>query len=154
MNALQRDLKKLVPLVESLGKADVEADPYRQQFHLQPPVGWLVGTRGACYGQSFCLRSGRNRIGRSAEMDVNLDDGSVSRTCAAVVIYDPKERVFSAMPGESSSLCYVNNHALYQRMELQGYDLMEFGDAGLNQFIFVPLCGNQFRWEDYPPERK
>ena len=36
----------------------------------------------------------------------------------------------------------------------QGYDLMEFGDAGLNQFIFVPLCGNQFRWEDYPPERK
>ena len=26
MNALQRDLKKLVPLVESLGKADVEAD--------------------------------------------------------------------------------------------------------------------------------
>ena len=121
---------------------------------VQPPVGWLVGTRGACYGQSFCLRSGRNRIGRSAEMDVNLDDGSVSRTCAAVVIYDPKERVFSAMPGESSSLCYVNNHALYQRMELQGYDLMEFGDAGLNQFIFVPLCGNQFRWEDYPPERK
>ena len=117
-------------------------------------MGWLVGTRGACYGQSFCLRSGRNRIGRSAEMDVNLDDGSVSRTCAAVVIYDPKERVFSAMPGESSSLCYVNNHALYQRMELQGYDLMEFGDAGLNQFIFVPLCGNQFRWEDYPPERK
>lgn len=121
---------------------------------VQPPVGWLVGTRGACYGQSFCLRSGRNRIGRSAEMDVNLDDGSVSRTCAAVVIYDPKEQVFSAMPGESSSLCYVNNHALYQRMELQGYDLMEFGDAGLNQFIFVPLCGNQFRWEDYPPERK
>ena len=38
MNALQRDLKKLVPLVESLGKADVEADPYRQQFHLQPPA--------------------------------------------------------------------------------------------------------------------
>lgn len=116
-------------------------------------AGWW-GPGGACYGQSFCLRSGRNRIGRSAEMDVNLDDGSVSRTCAAVVIYDPKERVFSAMPGESSSLCYVNNHALYQRMELQGYDLMEFGDAGLNQFIFVPLCGNQFRWEDYPPERK
>ena len=93
---------------------------------VQPPVGWLVGTRGACYGQSFCLRSGRNRIGR----------------------------VFSARPGESSSLCDVNNHALYQRMELQGYELMEFGDAGLNQFIFVPLCGNQFRWEDYPPERK
>ena len=51
MNALQRDLKKLVPLVESLGKADVEADPYRQQFHLQPPVGWLNDPNGLCvYG--------------------------------------------------------------------------------------------------------
>ena len=48
MNALQRDLKKLVPLVESLGKADVEADPYRQQFHLQPPVGWLNDPNGGC----------------------------------------------------------------------------------------------------------
>lgn len=54
MNALQRDLKKLVPLVESLGKADVEADPYRQQFHLQPPVGWLNDPNGLCvYGGQY-----------------------------------------------------------------------------------------------------
>ena len=36
MNALQRDLKKLVPLVESLG-----AEKHRQRFHIQPMVGWL-----------------------------------------------------------------------------------------------------------------
>ena len=54
MNALQRDLKKLVPLVESLGKANVEADPYRQQFHLQPPVGWLNDPNGLCvYGGQY-----------------------------------------------------------------------------------------------------
>ena len=54
MNALQRDLKKLVPLVEFLGKADVEADPYRQQFHLQPPVGWLNDPNGLCvYGGQY-----------------------------------------------------------------------------------------------------
>ena len=54
MNALQRDLKKLVPLVESLGKADVEADPHRQQFHLQPPVGWLNDPNGLCvYGGQY-----------------------------------------------------------------------------------------------------
>ena len=29
MNALQRDLKKLVPLVESLGAERVESDPHR-----------------------------------------------------------------------------------------------------------------------------
>ena len=31
MNALQRDLKKLVPLVESLGAEKAAADPHRQR---------------------------------------------------------------------------------------------------------------------------
>lgn len=54
MNALQRDLKRLVPLAEQLGKAAVEADPYRQQFHLQPPVGWLNDPNGlCCYGGEY-----------------------------------------------------------------------------------------------------
>lgn len=54
MNALQRDLKQLVPLAEQLGKAQVEADPYRQRFHLQPPVGWLNDPNGlCCYGGAY-----------------------------------------------------------------------------------------------------
>ena len=54
MNALQRDLKKLVPLVESLGKETVAADPHRQRFHLQPPVGWLNDPNGLCvYGGQY-----------------------------------------------------------------------------------------------------
>ena len=54
MNALQRDLKKLVPLVESLGKENAAADPHRQQFHLQPPVGWLNDPNGLCvYGGQY-----------------------------------------------------------------------------------------------------
>ena len=58
---------------------------------------------------------------------------------------DPRE-----FPTKGNLMLAKNSLALAH----QGYDLMEFGDAGLNQFIFVPLCGNQFRWEDYPPERK
>ena len=38
MNALQRDLKKLVPLVESLGAEKAASDPHRQKFHIQPMV--------------------------------------------------------------------------------------------------------------------
>ena len=34
-------LKKLVPLVESLGAEKAAADPHRQRFHIQPMVGWL-----------------------------------------------------------------------------------------------------------------
>ena len=48
MNALQRDLKKLVPLVESLGAEKTAADPYRQKFHIQPMVGWLNDPNGLC----------------------------------------------------------------------------------------------------------
>ena len=54
MNALQRDLKKLVPLVESLGAEKTAADPHRQRFHLQPPVGWLNDPNGLCvYGGQY-----------------------------------------------------------------------------------------------------
>lgn len=41
MNALQRDLKRLVPMVEAAGAARAAADPHRQKLHVQPP-GWLA----------------------------------------------------------------------------------------------------------------
>lgn len=54
MNALQRDLKQLVPLAERLGRPQAESDPYRQRFHLQPPVGWLNDPNGlCCYGGAY-----------------------------------------------------------------------------------------------------
>lgn len=54
MNALQRDLKRLVPLVEKLGRAQVQADRFCQSFHLQPPVGWLNDPNGlCCYGGAY-----------------------------------------------------------------------------------------------------
>lgn len=48
MNALQQDLRRLVPLVEDLGAARAAADPHRQHFHIQPPVGWLNDPNGLC----------------------------------------------------------------------------------------------------------
>ena len=48
MNALQRDLKRLVPLVERLGADRAAADPHRQRLHIQPAVGWLNDPNGLC----------------------------------------------------------------------------------------------------------
>lgn len=49
MNALQRDLKKMVDIIESNNIKLVKQDPYRQKFHLMPPVGWLNDPNGLCY---------------------------------------------------------------------------------------------------------
>ena len=41
MNALNRDLKKLVNFIEKNEKERVNKDYWRLKFHLMPPVGWL-----------------------------------------------------------------------------------------------------------------
>ena len=115
---------------------------------IEPVVGWIVGVHGDNYGRSFPLKSGKNRIGRTHEMDVRLmNDESVSRACVAIIIYDQRGDEFSVLPGESDSLCYLNDHAIYGRELLEGYDFLEFGDSGLNRYLFVPLCGERFRWK-------
>lgn len=48
MNALQRDLKKLTAQAERAGAA-LPSDPWRLDFHLMPPVGWLNDPNGLCY---------------------------------------------------------------------------------------------------------
>ena len=48
MNALQRDLKRLVPLIEHLEAPKAASDPHRQRFHIQPPAGWLNDPNGLC----------------------------------------------------------------------------------------------------------
>lgn len=47
-NALQRDLKRLVRRIEREDGPRAAADPFRQRFHLMPPVGWLNDPNGLC----------------------------------------------------------------------------------------------------------
>ncbi len=47
-NALHRDLARLVERVEREDGPRAAADPYRQRFHLMPPVGWLNDPNGLC----------------------------------------------------------------------------------------------------------
>ena len=116
-----------------------------------PVVGWLVCVKGTYWGQSFPLHSGKNKIGRSYEMDVKLlDDESVSRTCVAVVAFDAKAGAFSVLAGDSDSLCYVDGEAIYERRVLKGHEKIELGDSERNMFVFVPLCNEQFDWSTYP----
>ena len=47
-NALQRDLVRLVSRIEREDGPSAAADPFRQCFHLMPPVGWMNDPNGLC----------------------------------------------------------------------------------------------------------
>lgn len=116
--------------------------------NILPVTGWLVSVKGVYFGRSFELKSGKNKIGRSHDMDVKLlNDESVSRNSTAVIVFDSKQQEFSILPGESDWLCYVNGKALYERVVLNGYEEIEFGDSEKNKYMFVPFCGKQFQWD-------
>lgn len=119
---------------------------YSQSMGTEPVVGWLVCTEGEYFGESFKLKSGRNFIGRSSSMDVVLaGDNSISRERHAIVIYEPKARIFIAQPGDSRELFYLNDEVVLNNVQMKNYDVLSVGNTKL---MLIACCGKEFCWED------
>ena len=89
---------------------------------------------------------GRNFIGRAAAMDVALaDDDTVSRESHALVTYDAKHNSFSLSPGQGRGITYCNDEQVEMVRPLKAYDVIEVGKS---QLLFLPLCGEQFQWNE------
>lgn len=117
----------------------------RQEDAKEPLVGWLVGLNGEVYGESFPLVTGRNYIGRGADMDVVLrGDPSVSRNKHAIIIYDPKGRQFLLQPGESKELFYMDDKVVLDTQTMTSGCTLCIGETRLR---FVAFCGEDFSWE-------
>ena len=115
--------------------------------HIDPVAGWLVCVAGAHMGESFNISAGMNSIGRSDSNRIVLDmDNSVSRDKHAFVTYEPRKRRFFVKPGDSSGLTYVNDEYITESIEIKAMDVIELGNS---KFILIPLCGENFTWEDY-----
>ena len=113
----------------------------------EPVVGWLVCVRGKHFGESFNISEGRNSIGRNETNKIVLaKDDSVSRVKHLWITYEPKKREFFVQPGEGSGLSYLNDDNIMESKKVAPYDKLELG-KGL--YILVPLCGDNFTWEDY-----
>lgn len=118
---------------------------YSRVIGVEPVVGWLVCIDGEYKGESFKLKSGRNFIGRAANMDIVLSaDHSVSRFKHAAVIYEPRSRQFIVATGESRELCYLNDEVVLSAVKMKIYDVLNLGNTSL---MLIPCCGKYFSWE-------
>lgn len=110
----------------------------------EPVVGWLVCTEGEHFGEDFSLKTGRNFIGRSANMDVVLNkDVSISREKHATILFEPKRNLFIVQPGDSKELFYLNDQVVLSAEEIKAYDEISLGDTKL---VFIPFCNETVNW--------
>lgn len=113
----------------------------------EPVAGWLVCVEGPHFGQDFRIKMGKNFVGRMANMDVVLSkDSSVSREKHLIVVYEPKGNMFIVQSGESKELSYLNDKVILSPQELNPYDVITLGSSKL---LFVPLCNENFKWDNY-----
>lgn len=109
-----------------------------------PVVGWLVALTGSHKGKDFRLEAGRNCIGRGPDMDVALiGETSVSRDKHAIIVYEPVQNIFLAVPGDARELFYLNGKVVLTPQEIKKGDRLSVGQVEL---MFIPCCDEGFNW--------
>ena len=118
---------------------------FKRRHDLEPVVGWLACVEGSEKGKGYHLWAKINTIGRGENMDVCISsDPTISKDSHARLAYDPKHNNFQLIPGTSVNNIYLNDEPIYIPTKITAYDLIELGDTKL---IFIPLCGERFRWD-------
>lgn len=141
METNRRDEKELSEAPEDF---DISMELLEEE--IEPVCGWLVCVTGVKQGKSYGLRSGKNFVGRSDEMDVQiLGDNLISRKNHTIIVYDEKKKSFVILPGDSAGIVYLNGEAVYTPADIKAYDAVEMGAS---KFLFVPFCGEFFGWDD------
>ena len=142
-------LKKEITEVKENEDGSQATIGYFGEISTEPVVGWLVAIEGSNFGEDFKLKSGRNFIGRSAEMDVSLTgDASISRDKHAIILYEPKGNVFLVQPGDAKELFYLNDKVVLTATEINAYDVLSLGGTKL---LFIPCCSDKFNWDSVKP---
>lgn len=96
-------------------------------------------------GKDYRVMAGKNFVGRADDMDIQiLGDNRISRRNHCVIVYDEKQGKTVMLPGDSNGIVYLNGEAVYTPTQLQEYDVIEMGES---QFLFMPFCGEHFKWE-------
>lgn len=117
----------------------------QQQMGFDPVVGWLACIEGPSRGKGYTIRGGINAIGRGDRMDIVITgDMKISSENHAKISYSDKNNRFNLLPGDGRNIIYLNDEEVFSPMPLAAYDVIDFGETKL---MFVPLCGEQFKWQ-------
>lgn len=138
---------KTMSYFSALSMKNNSAQEKEQKQQTDPVVGWIVCVSGCHFGESFVIAAGMNSIGRNDSNSIIINqDNSISRERHAYITYEPKNRVFYLKPGDSSGLTYLNGEYISETSRLKAMDSIELGNG---KYVFIPLCGPDFSWEEY-----
>ncbi len=108
-------------------------------------AGWLACIGGPALGRDFRLYPGYNYIGCSQDADICIQgDAAIRLPHTAVLGYDERMNLFSFGPCGGRTGVRVNDNMILDAVILAPYDRLTVGET---TFLFVPLCGPQFRWD-------
>ena len=131
---------------QETGRTEVEIEEELFREDIKPVCGWIVCIDGPRQGKDYQIIQGKNFVGRSDDMDIQiLGDNEISRRNHAVLVKKKKKRETVLLPGDANGLVYLNDNAVYTPTALNPYDVIEMGKS---RFLFVPFCGDHFMWGD------
>lgn len=108
-----------------------------QNEELQPAVGWTVILSGKRRGKDFTLRGGINPL---------TDFCETPEERAVRIIYDPRGNQYLLEAENPAMHILLNGNALEQKLTpLEGKSKLT---CGATEFLFVPLCDGEMKWED------
>ncbi len=130
---------------QETGKTEIEVEEALFLQEENPVCGWLVCVEGPRRGKDYKVMAGKNFVGRADDMDIQiLGDNKISRRNHCVIVYDTKQNKTVILPGDSNGIVYLDKDAVYVPTDLKAYDVIEMGES---KFLFIPFCGEHFRWE-------
>lgn len=110
-----------------------------------PVVGWLICTKGTNFGKDYRMTAELNYIGRELDNDICIaGDETISRRKHAIIVYEPKSRIYLVKPGDSKKMFYLNGTVVLAPTEIKKNDVLSIGNTDL---LFMPLCSTEFSWD-------
>lgn len=124
---------------------------FQEEYGIDPVVGWIVCIKGKNVGKDYRLLARINTIGRGEENDVCIKgDKTISGRTHAKLAYDTRNNQYMIIPGEGANISYLNGQPIYAPSRLESYDIIDFGESS---FLFVPLCTEFFKWDNFDKQK-